>query len=305
MKPILLIPALVLASIVALLTGGCSVRRMAVTQAADAVSASGGTYRTDNDPELVREAIPFGLKTMEALAAGVPDHRGLLLALSSGFTQYSYGFIMQDADEIEPRDLARATALRSRATRLFLRGRDWGLRGLEVSHPGFGVQVRDDARGAAARVGADDLPLLYWTGAAWAAAITINTSDPGLVAELPAAAALVERALELDEAWDDGTLHEFFIAYDGGRPAAMGGSAVRAREHFARAVELSGGLRASPYVTLAESVAVAEQNRTEFNQLLDKALLIDPDRKPGWRLMNLIIQQKARRLKERADDLFP
>ena len=149
MKPILLIPALVLASIVALLTGGCSVRRMAVTQAADAVSASGGTYCTDNDPELVREAIPFGLKTMEALAAGVPDHRGLLLALSSGFTQYSYGFIMQDADEIEPRDLARATALRSRATKLFLRGRDWGLRGLEVSHPGFGVQVRNDARGAA------------------------------------------------------------------------------------------------------------------------------------------------------------
>jgi predicted anti-sigma-YlaC factor YlaD len=82
-------------------------------------------------------------------------------------------------------------------------------------------------------------------------------------------------------------------------------SAIRAREHFARAVELSGGLRASPYVTLAETVAVAEQNRTEFNQLLDRALLIDPDRKPEWRLMNLIIQQKARRLKERADDLFP
>ena len=84
------------------------------------------------------------------------------------------------------------------------------------------------------------------------------------MAELPAAAALVERALELDEAWDDGTLHEFFIAYDGGRPAAMGGSAVRAREHFARAVELSGGLRASPYVTLAETVAVAEQNRSRI-----------------------------------------
>jgi predicted anti-sigma-YlaC factor YlaD len=305
MKPILLIPAVMLVSIVALLTGGCSVRRMAINQIADAVSGSGGTYGADNDSELVREAIPFGLKTMEALAAEVPDHRGLLLALSSGFTQYGYGFIVQDADEIEPQDLAKSTALRSRATKLFLRGRDWGLRGLEVSHPGFGVQVRNDARNAAAGANTDDLPLLYWTGVAWAAAITINKSDPRLMVELPTAAALLERALELDEAWDDGTLHEFFIAYDGGRPAAMGGSAIRAREHFTRAVELSGGLRASPYVTLAETVAVAEQNRTEFYQLLDRALLISPDRKPEWRLMNLIIQQKARRLKERADDLFP
>ena len=38
--------------------------------AADAFAGSGGTsYATDDDPELVRDAVPFALKTMESLLA--------------------------------------------------------------------------------------------------------------------------------------------------------------------------------------------------------------------------------------------
>ncbi len=53
--------------VVAALACGCSVRRIAARQIADALAASGGTFASDEDPELVREAIPFGLKTMESL----------------------------------------------------------------------------------------------------------------------------------------------------------------------------------------------------------------------------------------------
>ena len=63
-------------------------------------------------------------------------------------------------------------------------------------------------------------------------------------------------------------------------PPAMGGSPQRAHQHFQRAVELSGGLTRCPYVTLAQSVSVAAQNRAEFRDLLDKAIAIDPDRDP-------------------------
>ena len=294
-----------LGCVVAMFGSGCSVRKMAINQVAGALSGSGTTFSADDDPELVREAIPFGLKTMESLVAEVPENRGLLLALASGFTQYAYGFLLQDADEIEPQDLGKATALRLRAKKLLLRGRDYGLRGLEVCHPNLAKRLHEDAKKALVKANPEDISLLYWTGAAWSAAVSLDKSDSKLMAELPAAAALIERAMALNESWDGGTLHEFFIAYDGGRSAAMGGSIERARKHFARALELSGGLRASPYVSLAETVCVAEQKRDEFKQLLDKALAIDADQKPEWRLVNLIIQRKARRLKERMEDLFP
>ena len=52
-----------------------------------AVAESGSTYATDDDPELVRGAVPFGLKTMEGLLAENPDHEGLLRALAGNFTQ--------------------------------------------------------------------------------------------------------------------------------------------------------------------------------------------------------------------------
>ncbi len=289
----------------ALLAGGCSVREMALRELANTLSNTGGAFASDEDPELVRDAVPFGLKTMEIMLHDMPRHRGLLLALAAGFTEYAYAFVQDDADEIEPQDLAKATAQRVRAKKFYLRARDYGLRGLEVEHSNFGKALRDDAKKVVKTTRREDVALLYWTGAAWSAAVSLDKTDSKLMAELPAAAALVERALELDETWDHGALHEFFIAYDGGRSAAMGGSVERARKHFDRAVELSGGLRASPYVSLAETVSVGQQKRDEFNQLMDKALAVDADKKPEWRLLNLVSQRKARRLKARVEDLFP
>jgi hypothetical protein len=58
-------------------------------------------FGTDDDPQLIREAIPFGLKTMESLLQTLPEHRGLLLGLCQGFTRYGVAFVQADADEIE------------------------------------------------------------------------------------------------------------------------------------------------------------------------------------------------------------
>ena len=84
----------------------------------------------------------------------------------------------------------------------------------------------------------------------------------------------------------------------------MGGSVKDARLHYARSVELSKGESASPHVSLASGICVAEQNRQEFEDLLAKALAIDVDRVPRMRLSNVIYQRKARALLARADDLF-
>ncbi len=117
---------------------GCSLRRYALNKATDALAQSGASFASDDDPELIKAATPFSLKLMESLLAQNPRHSGLLAAAASGFTQYAYAFVQEDADEAEPGDLAAAEALRARARRLYLRAERYGLRGLEVKHPGFG-----------------------------------------------------------------------------------------------------------------------------------------------------------------------
>ena len=79
--------------------------------------------------------------------------------------------------------------------------------------------------------------------------------------------ALMQRALQLDEAYDLGAIHGVLIALEA-LPEAMGGSPQRARKHFDRAVELSRGLSVGPYVTLASTVVVAEQDWQEFQHRL-------------------------------------
>jgi len=283
---------------------GCSVKKFAIRKLGDALSEAGTTYASDDDPELIRGALPFSLKLIESLLAQAPDHRGLLLSAASGFTQFSYAFVQEDADEAEDRDLDAAEALRHRARRLYLRARDYGLRGLEVGHPDFGMRLRMEPAAALETMEVEDVPFLYWTAASWGSLISLSKDDPDLLADLPLAEALIRRALDLEEGYDDGALHEFLITFEGSRSDSMGGSTARAREHFNRATELSRGLRASPLVSLAETVSVRNQDRAEFESLLRKALAVDPDARPEWRLANLVMQRRARRLLARADLLF-
>src|SRR6476660_9045372 len=153
------------------LLAGCSVRRMAVNRLGDALAAQGTTFSSENDPQLVRAAAPFSLKLMESLLAENPRHYGLLRAAASSFTQFSYAFVQQDADEMETTDLEAAGAMKARARLLYLRARDYGLRGLGVKHPHFDKLVRENPKKAAQLAGVKDVPLLYWTSASWAAAI--------------------------------------------------------------------------------------------------------------------------------------
>src|SRR2546427_6268320 len=123
-------PALCLLAIAA--TAGCSVKKFAINRLGDSLANSGTTFAADDDPELVAQALPFSLKLVEALLVESPTHRGLLLAAASGFTEYAYAYVQQEADEAATTSLDRAAIIRTRARRLYLRARDYGIRGLEA-----------------------------------------------------------------------------------------------------------------------------------------------------------------------------
>ena len=290
--------------LVLLATSGCSVRRYAMKQAGNALAGSGSTFSSDEDPEFVKSAVPFGLKLMEGILAEVPDHQALRQAAASGFAQYSYAFIQMDADEIEEQDFARAEQLRGRARRMYLRARNHGLGGLEAAHRGFTNRLASAPREAVRSLKRADVPLIYWTALAWGGAISLSKDTPGTLGEIPQMEALIDRALELDETYDKGAIHAFLINYETSRQGAEGDPKARARRHFERAIELSQGRLAGPYVSYAEAISVQTQNVAEFDQLLKQALAINADAWPEYRLANLIYQRRARWLVSRRDQLF-
>lgn len=292
------------AGMVVLALDGCSIKRFAVNKVGDALAGGGTTFASDDDPELIRQAVPFSLKLMESLLAESPKHKGLLFATASGFTQYAYAFVQQDADELEDTDFAAAEAMRARAKRLYVRARDYGLRGLEARHRDFEKNLMADPLNAVRVAKRQDVPQLYWTAASWAAAIALSKDDPDLIADVPKVEALMDRAAALDPDWDNGAIHSFLITYEMARQGGAGDPAARARSHFERAVALSGGKQAGPYISFAEAVSVQKQDLKEFDVLMAKALAVNPDEQPETRLVNLVMQRRARWLVSKRDELF-
>jgi predicted anti-sigma-YlaC factor YlaD len=288
----------------ALALNGCSVRKFAVNKLGDSLASSGTTFSSDNDPDFVGQAIPFSLKLIESLLAETPQHRGLLFAAASGFTQYSYVYVQQPSEVMESTDVEKSAELRARARNLYLRARDYGLRGLETKHRGFTAALNENPKSAVRVVRAADVPLLYWTAVSWGAAIALSKDHPELVAEQPQVESLIDRAYELDPGYEHGVIEQYLISYESARQGVKGDFALRCKEHFDRAVQLSGGQLASPFVAYAESVSIQKQNRAEFDSLLKKALEVNPDTRPEWRLSNLIMQRRARWLLSREDELF-
>jgi predicted anti-sigma-YlaC factor YlaD len=296
---------LLLAALAPLVLSGCKTTGAKI--AASAFTGQGGTFASDSDPELVRDAVPFALKTMESLLETLPDDVDLLRALTTNFTQYAYAFVQQDADvaEMEGRS-AEARAGRERARKLFLRARGYGLRGLDVLYPGISTKLLG-ARGldaTLAQVRKEDADLLYWTAAAWALAIADSKSDMALVSQLPAPVAMMKRGLALDETFDKGAFHEFFVTYEGGRSVADGGGPEVARRHLDRALQLSEGKKLGVRVSWAETVLVQQQDRAAYEAELRRVLAFDVDSAPQYRLANLIAQRRARALLAHVDDLF-
>lgn len=297
-------PLLLAFALVAVALGGCSIQKLAVRSLGDALASGADVWASDSDPQLVREAMPFALKTAESLLAADPGNPNLSLAACSGFTQYAYAFVQVDAEEVEGSDYRRARELRARALQLYLRARGYCLAGLEKAVRGASREaIVGDPATALSAAAVEDVPLLYWTAASWGAAIALGLDRLELVADFPVVRALLERALDLDPKWNRGQLYETMISVEA-VSEAMGGSPERARWSFDRAVAASGGTRAGTFVTWAEKGALPRQDRAEFLQLLDRALAVDVHAVPADRLANLVAQRRARLLRDRVDELF-
>ncbi|HUB77347.1 MAG TPA: TRAP transporter TatT component family protein [Bryobacteraceae bacterium] len=287
------------------LSAGCSIKKMAVNKVGDMLSSSGSTFESDEDPDLVAAAIPFGLKLYEGLLAESPRHTGLLLAAASGFTEYSYAFVDLPSEQVKEESVDKANDMEERARKLYLRAHGYAVRGLEVKYPGFGAALDNDAEAALKRARKTDVPFLYWTAASLGLAISTSKGNPEMIGQLPLVEMIVNRIVELDETFGNGAVPEFQITLEGAKSGTkLEDMEAAMRKHFDRAIEISKGKRAGTYVSFAENADEPAQNAAEFKSMLEKALALDVDADPATRLANVIAQRRARWLLAHENDLF-
>lgn len=297
---LLLVPVLMVGS-------GCSIKKMAMKQVADALTTPGSStvFTGDNDPELVGDALPFTIKMYESLMNSIPNHDGLRLQTGSLYIMYANAFLQTPADMLPEDDMDRKEFLEKRAKNLYLRGRDIILKTLDRKYPGFTANLKTKKYDAAlGKTTLKDLDFLYWGAAGWLGAFALDPFDMKMAITMPGAEAMMKRVMTLKPSYGNGTIHDFYVLYYGSMPDYMGGDFKKARKHYKKAIDASGGKLTSPHLSLATSVSVQQQNVQEFKSLLKKVLAVDPDKDPDNRLLNILNQRKAKYLLDHVDDYF-
>ena len=281
------------------------------TLVADALTGQGGgtVFTGDPDPQLVGDALPFAIKMYEALLDSAPKHQGLRLMTGSLFIMYANAFVQGPADMLPPEEWQTKESAHKRAKQLYLRGQEILYGSLDLKYKGFGKAVTDfnkadgDHKAFAsllAKCKKEDAGLLYWTVAGGLAAYSLDLMDFDLNAKIPEWSMMIKRAYELDPDFDGAALDEFLLLFYASLPEFMGGDKERAKEHYKRALDKTGGKSTSAYISYAQSICVPAQDYNAYKDNLEKALAVDPNADVSTRLVTVINQRKARWLLDNA-----
>jgi hypothetical protein len=243
-----------------------------------------------DDPELVREALPAYLLMLDSFVWSNPDDRGTLSATAQLYTAYG-AVLVEDA---------------SRAKKLTARARDYGNRALCSSAPAAceldGIDF-DTYSNIIGSLDEDDADALYSYSLANLAWIRTHSDNYSALADLPK----IELALEHLMMIDPGDMGAGTSMYLGIlktlRPAALGGDPEAGKRWFERGIALSQGRDLSIKVEYARNYARQSYDRELHDRLLNEVLRSEV-RYPNLLLFNLLAQEQALILLNTADDYF-
>jgi hypothetical protein len=275
-------------SILLVLAAGCSsIMSSATSGLAESLS---GAILNQNDPETVRQGAPAYLLLIDGLIADNPKNTNLLLAGASLYSSYAGAFV-DDHD---------------RAAKLAEKGRNYGWRALctsDRSACNSWSAPYNDFEHVISVMGVKDLPVLYGAGAAWATWIMSNKSDWSAIADKARVDAMMQRVVELDDSYDDGSAYLYLGVLATILPEGMGGKPEEGRLAFERAIELSGGRNLMAKVMLAEDYARLVFDAELHDRLCREVIDADPEA-PGLTLINTLAKEKAEVLLADSNDYF-
>ena len=276
---------LVLVPLALAFSSGCA--NLIGGMAADTLAAA---ILNQDDPELVASGVPAYLLLVDGMISRNGENEALLAAGAQLFALYGSRF------EQDPARIVRLTG----------KARSYGQRAMCLAHrPACSWQglSYDDFVSQLRAVDRKNIDYLYSYAISWLSYLDATSEDWSAVADLPWVEAALDRALELDESYEHGELHAYVGILNALRPPALGGHPEVAREHFERAIELSGGRDLSTKVEYARRYC-----RMMFDQELHDRLLMEvlaaPVEAEGLTLFNVLAKQEAEQLLATSREYF-
>ena len=255
----------------------------------------GNAVLNSDDPATVRDGLPAYLLLLDGLVAddggGDKGKSSLLFAAAELNGAYAGNFTGTDRD---------------RARRLAAKALGYARRGTCVQDAALCAALDQDiTRFEAAVVASPDKNVagLYGLAAAWVGHLQSNSEDWGAIADLPKVEALLNRVVAIDPGHARGMPRVYLGVLNSLRPEAIGGKPELGREHFEAAIAQSRGRNLYAKTLFAEYYARLVFDQELHDRLLAEVLAADP-REPGFTLMNVLAQERAKALVESGKDYF-
>ena len=243
-----------------------------------------------DDPETVRAGAPSYMLLLDSFLEGDPDNPELLASAATLYA--SYGAVFAD-DPV-------------RASRLTTRARNYARDAMCESYVpscDWPDDNYDEFVASLDGVTSRHSDYLYAYGFATLAYLRAHSDDWNSLAELPQVEALFNRYLEIAGDEVDGTVHTYMGMLLTLRPPSLGGKPEEAREHFEKAIAMSGGKDLSAKVEYAKGYAKLLYERELHDQLLGEVIEASPYA-DGLTLSNVMAKEEAEQLMAEADDYF-
>jgi hypothetical protein len=216
--------------------------------------------------------------------------------------EYAFGVIMEKSDRLIDEDYSLGLAGYKNANFIFKEAKTLSLSILKGSHPEFDSWLKGKADISFSN---DDIFDLYWLAASYGGAIKSSRGNPFELVNLPTVGKLLRTALALDPEWGQGALYSAMMSYTSSRPDLSGETLKDSISYyFEKAVLASDSLDAGPFMTYAESIHKASQDRDAFENNLNFVLNMDVKKSQEFELSNIIAQKRAKWLLSKANEFF-
>lgn len=286
-------PLHLIAPVLLLVLGGCA---SIASNAGDRLASQlGHAVLNSDDPATVRDGLPAYLLLIDGLVAddgnGDKGKASLLFAAAELNGAYAGNFTGDDRD---------------RARRLAAKALGYARRGTCVQDAALCATLDQDIAGFEAAVAAapeKHVAGLYALAAAWAGYLQANSEDWGAIADLPKVDALLNRVVAIDPGHARGMARVYLGVLNSLRPESIGGKPELGRGHFEAAIAQSEGRNLYAKTLMAEYYARLVFDQELHDRLLVEVLAADP-REPGFTLMNVLAQERAKALVESGKDYF-
>jgi hypothetical protein len=242
-----------------------------------------GNLQKQTDLDLVCEGAPAYLLMIDSMIASDPDNPSLLQIGAKSYSAYVAA--MTECGSSDGRIAAIADKARLYGTALLGR-----------VLPITSADSLDALHKALQGRSTTDVPELFWGALAWTTWIQHQHGSPASIADSVKVETIMLRLAELDDTFQQGSVHLFFGGYYAARPQMFGGRPDLSRIHFEKALAISQHSFLLVQTTYAETYARLTMDKDLHDKLLKEVVDFQLKKAPEAALSNQIAKRRAKRL---------